>query len=104
MNIAHRDLKPENIFVVPGAGSIGEFVKVIDFGIAKMKVVQGAEALTNSGVIIGTPQYLSPEQAMGLEVDEKSDIYSLAVMVYEMLVGVVPLVRQTPIQPRRSPE
>ena len=93
--IWHRDLKPENLFVVQDdAGR--EFVKVLDFGIAK--VVQGeGESLTKTGMVCGTPQYLSPEQGAGKKVDQRSDIYSLAVVLYEMLAGRPPFVGETPI-------
>ena len=85
--IVHRDLKTDNILLVPV--STGAFqVKVIDFGIAFPK--QTKKSLTSTGMICGTPQYLSPEQARGAKVDNKSDLYSLGVIIYEMTAGVLP--------------
>ena len=93
-NIVHRDLKPDNIFLVT-RGDDREFAKVLDFGIAKLLGNEGAgvpslASKTRTGAIIGTPMYMSPEQCRGVQVDERSDIYSFAVIVYQMLVGVVP--------------
>jgi serine/threonine-protein kinase len=89
--IIHRDLKPDNIILTERAGS-KDFVKVLDFGIAKRSgVAERDEAkLTQQGMVLGTPPYMSPEQFTGQELDARSDIYSLAVMAYEMLTGVLP--------------
>ncbi len=87
--IVHRDLKPDNVQVDPKAG---DFVKVLDFGLAR---VAGASRLTKQGVVFGTPQYMSPEQAAGENVDHRSDIYGLGVMMYEMLTGSVPFESET---------
>jgi len=85
--IWHRDIKPANIFVLRNAGD-GASVKVVDFGIAKM---QGSgEAITRPGMIGGTPEYSSPEQAMGETVDYRSDIYSLGATLFHMLAGRPP--------------
>ncbi|MCS6885581.1 MAG: serine/threonine-protein kinase [Acidobacteriota bacterium] len=88
--IVHRDLKPENIFLQVEDGR--ETVKVLDFGIARVQELSISEGgdLTMSGTIIGTPHYISPEQASGQAVDPRSDIYSLGVLTYQMLTGQVP--------------
>lgn len=88
-DIVHRDLKPENI-LVRSTGN-GYRVKVLDFGIAKLRDLSTTSAtLTQAGTVIGTPAYMSPEQCRGREVDSRSDIYSLGIILYEMLTGSVP--------------
>jgi serine/threonine protein kinase len=82
LGVIHRDLKPHNI-MIDRAGD----VRIMDFGVARSLKSEG---LTESGVMIGTPDYMSPEQALGDPVDERSDIYSLGVILYELLVGEVP--------------
>ena len=91
VGIVHRDLKPENILLTPREGS-ADFVKVVDFGIAQMAHAEGSsqEPLTNPGMPIGTPQYMSPEQARGHACDHRADIYALGVILYEMLAGHPP--------------
>jgi serine/threonine-protein kinase len=92
MGIVHRDLKPENVLLVEREG-MEDFVKVLDFGIARVPVVQDEEnsqTLTRAGLVMGTPAYLSPEQAAGSEVDHRSDLYSLGVMLFEMTTGERP--------------
>ncbi len=88
--VVHRDLKPENIMLVERDGQ-SDVVKILDFGIAKVTEPQsgspGGEALTQAGVIFGTPEYLSPEQALGEAVDPRADIYAAGVILYEMLAG-----------------
>ena len=87
--VVHRDLKPENVFLVGGATgkSAAADLRIVDFGAAK---VVGASQLTRPGVVFGTPHYMSPEQASGEPVDQRSDIYSLGVLIYEMTTGTVP--------------
>jgi serine/threonine-protein kinase len=88
-NLVHRDIKPHNIFIT-GLGQ----VKVMDFGIAREGNGSG---ITQTGVVMGTPQYIPPEQAQGLAVDGRSDIYSLGVVLYEMLAGQVPFDDPNPV-------
>jgi eukaryotic-like serine/threonine-protein kinase len=87
--IVHRDIKPHNV-VVDGDGRL----KVTDFGIAR----SGASQMTEAGSIIGTAQYLSPEQAKGAPVDQRSDVYSVGIVLYEMLTGQVPFTGDTPLE------
>jgi serine/threonine-protein kinase len=85
--IVHRDLKPDNIMLVEREGR-PDVVKLLDFGIAKVTDPEGhREALTQAGVIFGTPEYLSPEQALGEPVDARADLYAAGVILYEMLTG-----------------
>jgi serine/threonine-protein kinase len=85
--IVHRDLKPDNIFVISQGGD-PQFVKVLDFGVAK--VGGAASKLTKTGMVFGTPHYMSPEQAAGHSVDQRTDIYAVGVIMYEMFTGKVP--------------
>jgi serine/threonine-protein kinase len=85
--VIHRDLKPENIFLVPKEDS-PDFVKLVDWGIAKFASEE--EDLTLSGLVMGTPEYMSPEQAEAKAYDHRVDIYALGVMLYEMLTGRYP--------------
>ena len=85
--VIHRDLKPENIFLVARDGQ-ADFVKVLDFGIARS--MGRARRLTNPGVAMGTPEYMAPEQAEGGAVDQRSDIYSVGALIYEMTSGSPP--------------
>lgn len=87
--VIHRDIKPDNILIEKDQR--GETVKVLDFGIAKLREAQTSDLyLTQAGTIIGTPQYMSPEQCQGKEIDSRSDIYSIGIILYEMLTGKVP--------------
>jgi serine/threonine-protein kinase len=92
-SIIHRDLKPDNVVLVNDEGD-PHFVKLVDFGIAKM-VQSKASNLTETGVILGTPYYMSPEQARGDELDHRSDIYALGVMMYRAFTGRLPFVADT---------
>jgi serine/threonine-protein kinase len=94
--IIHRDLKPGNIFILDKGASDQNFVKVLDFGIAFIKDEAGTEArLTRAGAILGTPDYMSPEQARGDDLDQRADIYSAGVILYEMLAGAPPFQADT---------
>jgi serine/threonine-protein kinase len=89
--IVHRDLKPDNVMLIVKDGE-PDFVKVLDFGIAKIKVEEAVEQqnLTQIGTVFGTPEYMSPEQARGELVDARADLYTVGVILYEMLSGISP--------------
>jgi serine/threonine-protein kinase len=116
--VIHRDLKPENIMVEQRRGE-ADFVKVLDFGIAK--IVDGTNddgpALTRAGFVCGTPEYMSPEQARGAQLDHRSDLYAVGVILYQLMAGMLPfdsdsavgfatkhLVEQPPLPTRRRPD
>lgn len=87
-NIVHRDLKPANIFLAHSDDDGGEVAKVLDFGIAKVSDVNQSTSTTRTGTVLGTPQFMSPEQVRGLKsVDSRADIYSLGMVVFNMLTG-----------------
>ncbi len=89
-NIVHRDLKPDNVILIQ-RGRQNDFVKVLDFGIAKLTGDQPGSRRTRTGIVMGTPAYMSPEQCEGRgNVDHRTDIYALGILLYEMLVGRVP--------------
>jgi serine/threonine-protein kinase len=93
--IIHRDMKPENVYLVTREGR-ADFVKVLDFGIAKMSALdEGGSRLTRTGMIFGTPEYMSPEQAKGDKPDHRVDIYAAGCILYEMLTGDVPFHAET---------
>ncbi len=90
IGIVHRDFKPDNLMICRKSGH-KEWVEVVDFGIAKRSEVDSKhQALTQTGFVLGTPQYMSPEQVAGEQLDLRSDLYSLALVVYEMLSGALP--------------
>ena len=90
--IAHRDIKPENIMIRSDG-----YIKVLDFGLAKLteNELSPAAAETNPGVVMGTPRYMSPEQARGLDVDLRTDIFSLGIVIYELVTGKLPFEGET---------
>jgi serine/threonine protein kinase len=98
--IIHRDLKPENIFLSTNGG-LKDYPKVLDFGLAKVterELRPGSVMLTQEGMVFGTPEFMSPEQAQGKPLDPRSDIYSLAVILYEVLTGKLPFDARTPME------
>jgi serine/threonine protein kinase len=110
LGIVHRDLKPDNIMVTRNLDGT-DLVKVVDFGIAKtVDEGSGSQTLTTAGVSIGTPEYMSPEQLAGEKLDARTDVYSLAVVLFNILSGTLPyprltsretLVKRLTSQPRR---
>lgn len=96
--ILHRDIKPSNIMLVKGENGT-ETAMILDFGVAKLVMVDDAlqQRLTRTGEIIGSPYYISPEQAQGYAIDARSDIYSLGCTIYELLKGTVPFAGETTV-------
>lgn len=89
--IVHRDLKPDNIFVLTEKYGNKDFVKLIDFGVSKFNVLNDDMKMTRTGAVVGTPYYMSPEQASGSQVtDGRSDLYAVGVIMYEAVTGHVP--------------
>jgi serine/threonine protein kinase len=104
LGITHRDIKPDNIVLAASADG-GDHAKVLDFGIAKVREgtldVGAGYTATETGMVVGTPQYMSPEQAMGKrgdELDGRSDLYSLGVALFEMITGRLPFESTTPME------
>jgi eukaryotic-like serine/threonine-protein kinase len=83
--IIHRDIKPENLMRTPDGG-----LKIMDFGIARQEILDGDSRLTRLGALIGTPAYMSPEAIQGQEIDERTDIYAVGVILYELLTNRIP--------------
>jgi serine/threonine-protein kinase len=98
LDILHRDLKPENVMLVPDRDAPGGARAVLlDFGLAKvLRDEPGLVGLTRSGFTIGTPEFMSPEQVMGKELDWRSDLYALGILAFEMFTGRVPFEGKTP--------
>ena len=95
--VVHRDLKPENVLISwPSTGK--PWVKVLDFGMARLLVGAPGTPLTRKGAVFGTPQYMPPEQCMGQPVDTRADQYALGVIVFEMLAGQRPFKAKSPLE------
>ncbi len=91
MGLVHRDIKPGNVMLNKRG-----VVKVMDFGIARA-MQSGVTSMTQTGMVVGTPQYLSPEQALGRAVDARSDLYSVGIMLFELLTGQLPFDADSPL-------
>lgn len=89
--VVHRDMKPENVFLHRQHNSIVPQIKILDFGISKFQTMeQNNLSLTKTGTVMGTPYYMSPEQAMGQKIDGRTDIYSVGIMLYQLLTNQLP--------------
>ena len=97
LGIVHRDLKPANIHLL-STSSRPDYVKVLDFGIARLRRAEGMDRLTRTGMVCGTPEYMSPEQAAGRDTDARSDVYSAGLVFYEMLTGVRAFLGKSPAE------
>ncbi len=91
--VVHRDIKPQNMLILPETGE----VKIMDFGIARVTTVDGVSGLTTAGSVLGTPDYMPPEQAQGKAADFRSDLYSVGVVLFEMFTGRLPFPAKTPL-------
>src|SRR5688572_3950941 len=97
LGIVHRDLKPENVILEPLRRG-GDFVKVVDFGLAKLKADTQAPSVTSPGIVCGTPDYMAPEQGRGDAIDGRSDLYSVGVILFQLLTGRLPFEADSPTQ------
>lgn len=97
LGIIHRDLKPENI-ILEQVRTGGDFVKVVDFGLAKMRIEAVQTNITSPGIVCGTPEYMSPEQGRGDPLDARSDLYAVGVIFYQLLTGRLPFEAESPTQ------
>jgi len=88
--IIHRDLKPDNVFLVHARAGQRDFVKILDFGVSKFAALESELSMTKTGAVVGTPFYMSPEQARGQEIDGRSDLFSVGVVAYQAVTGRVP--------------
>jgi len=97
--LVHRDLKPDNIMIVDMGG--WDRAKIVDFGVVKLigdaEAAMGGGKLTSTGLVFGTPAYMAPEQALGKNIDGRADLYSLATILFEMLIGRVPFDHPDPM-------
>src|SRR4051812_21651401 len=87
--VVHRDLKPENIFLIK-RGRNENFAKILDFGIAKLFATEAGTEQTAAGMIVGTPEYMAPEQTTGEKIDGRADVYALGVIAYLLVTGRLP--------------
>jgi len=97
LGIVHRDLKPENVILEPLRRG-GDFVKVVDFGLAKLKADAQSPSVTSPGIVCGTPDYMAPEQGRGDAIDGRSDLYSVGVILFQLLTGRLPYEADSPTQ------
>jgi serine/threonine-protein kinase len=97
LGIIHRDLKPENVVLEPMRTG-GDFVKVVDFGLAKMKADINTTNITLPGIVCGTPDYMAPEQGRGDPIDARSDLYACGVILFQLLTGRLPFEADSPTQ------
>jgi serine/threonine-protein kinase len=100
VGVIHRDLKPENILLTE-QGGMRDFPKVLDFGLAKIRETKprpGSLVLTREGMVFGTPEFMSPEQARGETLDARSDIYSVSLIFYELVTGQLPFPKSKPME------
>ena len=96
--IVHRDLKPGNVFIVSDGNSRNRYVKLLDFGLAKGEASSEASRQTRAGMVVGTPDYIAPEQARGGTITPRTDLYSLGVMAFEMVTGALPFAADSVVE------